>query len=184
MAVVAVSMALAGGLSLLFSHSEHAGAASSYVIEVNEEGFNPKLCKISRDDVVRWKNVGTQVHRVIWPNAGVGSEPQFDSGDIPVGGLSQNSLMVTNGGNANYLDQYNPSLTGTVNTPQQSNSQAESCSPLPPTPTPTPTRTPGPTPTPTPAAPPIPVYCRAASLGAVSGNEGCAVTAGLARDND
>ncbi|MBA4182072.1 MAG: hypothetical protein C0506_15905 [Anaerolinea sp.] len=182
MAVVAVSMALAGGLSLLFSNSAHVVASGSYTIEVNEEGFNPKLCLISRGDVVQWKNVGKKVHRVIKPDAGVGSPPLFDSEDIAPGQISQ-SFIMTYGGNFNYLDQYNPSLTGTVNTPQRSNTQAENCSPLAPTPTPTPTRTPGPTPTPSPQVAALPMYCRAASLGAAIGNEGCAVTVGIARDD-
>ena len=178
-------MAFTGGLSLLFSHSEHAVASGTYTIEVNEDGFNPKLCKISRGDVVQWKNVGKKTHRIIKPDAGVGSPPLFDSDDVAPGQISQ-SFIMTYGGNFNYLDQYDPTLTGTVNTPQYSNSQAENCSPLPPTPIPTPTKTPGPTgtptPIPTPTPPPLPLYCRAASLGAISGNEGCAVTVGIARD--
>lgn len=183
LAAAAVGMALAGGLSLLFSYSAHVEASASYTIEVNEQGFNPKLCKISRDDTVRWKNIGTQVHRVIQPDAGVGSAPLFDTGDILPGETSI-TMIQTYGGNFNYVDQYNPALTGTVNTPQNSNFQAPNCSPLPPTPTPTPTRTPGPTATPTPTVPPLPKFCLANALGAAAGNEGCAVSPGLARDGE
>ena len=185
LAVVAMSMALAGGLSVLFSHTADVAAAGSHVIEVKEDGFNPKLCTVRRDDSVQWKNIGTTTRRVIKPDAGVGSPPLFDSGDILPGELSQ-SVIITAGGNFNYQDLYNPALTGTIYNSNTGSSSAN-CSPLPPTPTPTLTPTPGPSKTPTPLATPtprLPLYCKAQALGATRGNEGCVVAPGVARDDE
>jgi hypothetical protein len=184
LAAAAVVMALAGGLSLLFSHSAHVGAVSTqYTIEVNEQGFNPKLCQLSRFDTYRWKNIGAIPIRVIRPDAGVGSPPLFDSGYLAPGEVSS-PVTKDSGGGLTYFNADHMNITMTVTSPSNSEAGPSNCSPLPPTPTPTPTRTPGPRPTPTPTVPPLPANCRATALGATAGNEGCAVAPAVAKDDD
>lgn len=146
-------MALAGALSMLFLGGSQPAVAAygTYTIEISDTAVNPQVCNINRDDQVVWKNIGSQVHRIIKPDAGVGSKPLFDSGDIQPGETSSAALFSA-GSKWAYYDQYNPSITGTIITPGRSETQTVSCSPLPPTPTPTPTRVPA-TPTPTPVMP-------------------------------
>lgn len=142
------------------------------MIEASENGFNPSLCVVSRDDTVQWKNVGSTVRRVIVPDAGVESPPLFDTGDIAPG---ETSFMVeiTHGGAMKYQDFYNPDLKGVIQAPQYSNSGPESCSPQ--APTPTPTATVPATATQQPTQAPRPMRC-ITSLG-------CAVAPAISRDD-
>lgn len=182
MAVAALVMALAGGTSLFLGQTNAAGAGGPSVIEVNEDGFNPAVCLIGRDDTVVWKNVGKQVHRVVLPAAGVGSPPQFDSEDIAPGETSKTPMGPGGGGRFNFYDFHNPSLKGVVQAYQFTNTGVIICSALPPTPVPTPTPKPTPVPTPTPT-PQLIANCRARALGAAAGNEGCALLPALAADS-
>ena len=153
MAVAALSMALLGAFSMLaLGGSRPASAAyGHYTIEISDTGVNPETCSINREDEVVWKNIGSQVHRIIKPDAGVNSPPLFDSGDIAPGETSSPAIF-SSGSKWPYYDQYNPSIKGTIITPGRAESQTVSCSPLAPTPTPTPTRAPA-TATPTPILP-------------------------------
>ncbi len=175
MAAAALSMALAGAFSVLFVGGSNATAAGGqmepYTIEISDVGVNPPTCSINRDDVVVWKNIGTRVHRLIKPDAGVNSPPLYDSGDIQPGETSSPALFPA-GGKFQYYDQYDPSITGVIITPGTSNTGTVACKPLPPTPTPTPTRSPTPVPTATPA-PIVPAGCKWV---------GCAVGIALASD--
>ena len=182
MAVAALVMALAGGTSPFLGQTNAAGSSGPSVIEVNEDGFNPAVCSMGRNDTVVWKNVGKQVHRVIKPDAGVGSPPLYDSDDILPGETSKSPMMPGAGGQFRYNDFYNPSLKGVVQTPQYSNTGVINCSALPPTPVPTPTPKPGAVPTPTPT-PQLLTGCRARLMGALLGNEGCAMMPALAADS-
>lgn len=182
MAVAALVMALAGGASLFIGQTHAAGTSGPSVIEVNEDGFNPPLCLMGRDDTVVWKNVGKQVHRVVKPDAGFGTPPLYDSEDILPGETSKSALIPGAGGQFKYNDFYNPSLKGVIQTPQRSNTGVIICSALPPTPVPTPTPNPTHTPAPTPM-PQMIANCRARALGASAGNEGCAMMPALAADS-
>ena len=87
MLAAAVAMALAGGFSMLFLGSSKPAMAdySVYTVEISDVAVNPAVCNINRDDEVVWKNIGSQVHRIVIPDAGVGSKPIYDSGDIQPG---------------------------------------------------------------------------------------------------
>lgn len=164
---VSVAVAAAGFFYLVFGSSQPASASDPpYVIEISETGFNPSLCMVSRDDDVMWKNVGTSVRRVIIPDVGVQSPPLFDTGDIAPGETSF-KVKITQGGAMKYQDYYNPSLKGTVQAPQYSNTGPEICSPQAPTPTPTATVQP--------TQAPRPMRCITSI--------GCAVAPGVSRDD-
>lgn len=163
-------MALLGAFSMLyFGGSKPATAAyEHYTIEISDTGVNPDSCSISRGDEVVWKNIGTQVHRIIKPDAGVNLPPLFDSGDIAPGETSP-AARFDAGSKWLYYDQYNSAIKGVIITPARAESQAASCVPLAPTPTATPTRAPA-RPTPTPV---LPAGCRWV---------GCAVAAALSNE--
>lgn len=152
---------------LFLGGSKPVTAYNQYVVEISDTGFNPEVCNISRDDEVVWKNVGTKVHRVIIPDAGVNSPPLFDTGDIEPGQVSPPAKFTYGGGNT-LVDFYNPALRSTVST-GKAQAQAANCRPLPPTPTPTPTPIPA-TPTPKPQ---LPAGCRWV---------GCAVAVSLSNE--
>jgi plastocyanin len=184
-AFAAVTMALLGGVTLFLGQTEAAQNDPPYVIEVNELGFNPPVCNISRSDSVVWKNVGTSVHDIAVPQAG--SLPPVDiTGDIQPGETSKTSYSPQAGGNFPYFDVHNPDLKGLIHTPQNSNTGLVDCTAAPPTPTATPTRPPTQIPTATPTPSPTPQLlagCNARRLGAAPGNEGCALASELAADS-
>lgn len=188
LAVAALSMALAGGLSVLFSHTAEVQAARDlYTVEVLDSGFNPKLCQVSRFDSVQFLNKSSKNVHIVQPDAGAATNPPLaDLGTIAPGETS-GAVFKSAGGDFHYVDLETPSHTFIMTSPNQTEAGPENCSPLPPTPTPTPTFTPGPTRTPTPLATPtprLPLYCKAQALGATPGREGCAVTGGVARDGE
>ncbi|MEP7214670.1 MAG: hypothetical protein ABI782_00365 [Anaerolineaceae bacterium] len=188
LAVVAVSMALMGGLSVLFSHTADVKAQRDlYTVEVLDSGFNPLICQVSRFDSVQFWNKSSKIVHIVQPDAGAATNPPIsDLGTIAPGEYS-GPVIKSEGGNIHYIDLETPSHTFTLSSPQQTENGPENCSPAPPTPTPTLTPTPGPTKTPTPLATPtprLPLYCKAQALGAVRGNEGCAVAPGVARDDE
>ena len=176
MAVAALAMALAGAGALIVAHSGKAAQGDApYVIEVDEQGFNQRQCNINRDDSVVFKNVGKTEIEVISPGfGGLPPDPDF----LLQPGESSPALLYSAGGNYHYLDANRTTHTVTVSTPSRANFGTVSCSKEAPTPTPTPTRTPGPTPV------PLSPKCvaRAYLLGAIPGNEGCAIALSLASD--
>lgn len=170
---------------MLASGSQRATADNgAYIIEVNEDGFNPPVCMINRGDIVQWHNVGSVEHHPFAPGVGLNGPPGLDVGVIEPGAYSQ-KLSMEGGSTIRYEDELNPALKGVVQTPGLANSGEVSCSPLPPTPTPSPTPsvtvTPSASPTatasPTPSAtatPAVPPRC--------VGEFGCAVAPALAYD--
>lgn len=169
-------MALAGAAALMIAHSGKAAQGDQpYVIEVDEQGFNPRQCNINRGDSVVFKNAGHTEIEVISP--GFGGLPPDPDYILQPGEVSP-ALLYTAGGNYHYEDANNASHGMTVSTPGRSNTGNVSCSKEAPTPTATPTKTPGPTPV------PMSPKCvaRAYLLGAIPGNEGCAIALSLASD--
>src|SRR5690242_7571758 len=103
MAVAALAMAFAGGASLFFWQGSHAATGTTGpLIEVNEEGFNPPFCQIGRDDEVRWKNVGHEVHKIVRPPVG-SADPVDVTADIQPGETSS-GLIPGAGGQFKYQD--------------------------------------------------------------------------------
>lgn len=142
-----------------------------FIIEVNEQGFNPRSCTVSRNDTsIRFKNVGTQVHRIQRKDIG-GLPPLWDSGDLQPGEFSQernyNAAL-----DDLYEDVYFPGHTVRVQAPVNPSSPTN-CAKEAPTPTPTPIRTP----TPTPAAP-----TAEQRVPRCIGSLGCGVAAIVAKD--
>jgi hypothetical protein len=173
LAVGTLGVALLGASSLFWQSSEAATAGPS-VIEVNDEGFNPPVCSVGRNNEVAWKNVGTQVRRVVAQPVGL-SDPVPLTEDIQPGQTSS-AVIPGAGGQLKYQDLYNPSLKGIIQTPQRSNDGPINCSALPPTPTPTPT----PLPTPSPV---VSANCRARALGAADPVGRCAIAPAVVADS-
>lgn len=166
-AAAALIMALAGAVSLaIFSGGETpAGAANTWTVEVNEEGFNPRHCNIVRGDSIFFKNVGEVPIRVYRP--GHGGLPDDPDWTLQPGETTPSGLNITFGGEITFLSDQGDELT--VFSPNDSTG-TPGCHKEAPTPTPTPTFTPSPTATP---KPPGPKNCTWI---------GCAVTIGLAYD--
>ena len=188
LAVVAVSMALAGGLSVLFSHTADVQAAQKlFTVDVLDSGFNPLICQVSRFDSVQFFNKSSKTIHIVLPDAGASTNPPIADLGFVAPGDTSGPVVKSQGGNLYYVDLETPSHTFTLSSPSHTEAGPENCSPLPPTPTPTLTPTPGPSKTPTPLATPtprLPLYCKAQELGATRGNEGCAVAPGVARDDE
>lgn len=167
-AAAALAMALLGALSVaLFGGSQTpARAYTTYTIEVNAEGFNPRNCNINRGDSVVFKNAASVPIRVYMPGHG-GLPPLFDQ-TLEPGETSRSPQSFEAGGNYRYYSDFDDFVTVTI--PQWSNAGQVSCSKELPTPTPTPTATPGPPPTPTPVRPSNCSWV------------GCAVSLGVASD--
>jgi plastocyanin len=169
-AAAALAMALFGALSVaLFGGSRTpASAYTTYTVEVNEEGFNPRTCNINRGDAVVFKNAGKVDIRVYIPGFG-GLPPIFDE-TIEPGKTSASPLSFEGPDTKKFYSQFGDFVT--ISTPKTSNSGQVSCSKEAPTPTPTPTATPGPPPTPTPVRPSNCTWV------------GCAVSLGVASDGN
>ena len=161
-------MALTGGITLaIFSGGNTiANAVVRHTIEVDEEGFNPRVCNIVRDDEVVFKNVGDDPIRVFRP--GHGGFPADPDWTLQPGETSS-PLKFTAGGNYTYHSSEGDTVL--VFTPNLGTG-SRSCNKEAPTPTPTPTFTPSPTATP---PPPRPAKCTW---------NGCAISLGLAYDGN
>lgn len=144
LATAALLMAAVGAVSL-FLNVDGTVAQDEFIIEVNEEGFNPPSCTINKNTTIRWKNVGGAVHRVVRPAPGVDSPPLFDTKDLDPGETS-GGIEFALQANFEYEDFYNPELKGKIIVPNARG--AQSCDLQPPTPTPTPTPLPTATPDP------------------------------------
>lgn len=111
----------------------HGGAKASrgkvFTVEVSESGFNPQVCRISRDNYVQFKNVGKATRRVIRPGTGADAEPIFDSGDLAPGQTS-NQEVFPHGGTAKYYDKYRPEFFVTIVLPVLSPEWDEICAPI------------------------------------------------------
>lgn len=169
MAALALAAALAGGLSLAFfgARTESASAYDRYLIEVNEQGFNPRTCRINRGDEIQFKNVGTTTIRVYLPgHGGLPPAPGMDFTLAP--GQSSSPVSYTAGATHEWVSDAGATMT--VLTPNGSNTWQVACAKEAPTPTPTPTPTATPIAPPTPARPPA---CKWV---------GCAVGPNLAAD--
>ena len=144
LAAASLLMAALGAASLFLS-VDRTDAADQYTIEIDEEGINPASCTVNKGTAVQWKNVGSEVHRIVRPGAGVEAAPLFDTGDLEPGETSR-TFGFTLRENWLYEDFYNPELTARIIVP---NSRGlESCELQAPTPTPSPTPLPTATPDP------------------------------------
>lgn len=183
LAAAALVMALAGAVSIAFfgGGGIPAQADDLFVIEVNEEGFNPRQCNINRGDSVTFKNVAdVEIHILsgyrngagqIIPGGFGGLPPRFDV-TLDPGELYVGSERFDAGSDYYYVSEFGDHVT--VSTPKTQNSGQVSCSKEAPTPTPTPTGTP------TPIATATPVVIRPANC---TWN-GCAVGIGIASDGE
>ncbi len=167
MAALALAATLAGGVSLAFfgARTDSVSAYDRYLIEVNEQGFNPRTCRINRGDEIQFKNVGNSPIRVYKPQ--IGGLPPDPDWTLEPGQLST-VISYTAGTTDRYLTDGGHVVE--VLTPPRSNTWQVSCAREAPTPTPTPTATPTGVP-----APPKPARCW--------GN-GCAVAPNLAVDGE
>ena len=134
----------------------NASRGKVFTVEVSERGFNPQVCRISRDNYVQFKNVGTATRRVILPGVGANAEAQFDSGDLAPGQTS-NQQVFPHGGTVKYFDKFLPGLSVTIVLPVLTAEWEDICTPA--------------------AFPPLPV----ASFGCTV-KAHCAVLPSLARD--
>lgn len=153
LALIAV-VAATRGAPVLLADTER----TVHTVEISEAGFNPQICKISRNDLVQFKNVGTQKRHVIKPNNNPGEEPLWDFGEIAPGETSYSRVFLF-GGSTELQDKFDPSLTMTILTPVWSLVWDEVCSPL---------AIPGP------GSPAAPVGCGASA--------GCAILPAVSRD--
>ncbi|GAB4331617.1 MAG: hypothetical protein Kow0010_17130 [Dehalococcoidia bacterium] len=136
---------LVAGLGATFWGGTSGSANNEYVIEVDEQGFNPPLCHVKNGEDVRWKNIGDKPHRVYYAVHETW-DPHLDTGYIEPGELSRPVRLTLNTIKWEYWDYDNPENRGLLVTVIN---QPSVCAPWTPTPTPTPTPTATPTPIPT-----------------------------------
>lgn len=120
-AVVAV-LGLVGGSLLPGADEAGASRFKLFVVEVSEAGFNPSVCKISRDNYVAFKNVGRAPLRVVHQEG----TALFDSGMLTPGETSD-AAFFPHGGTADFHDFARPNVTFTVLLPVWSPEWDESC---------------------------------------------------------
>ena len=117
----------------------HSGANASrgkvFTVEVSERGFNPQVCRISRDNLVQFKNVGTVTRRVIRPGSGLNAEPLFYSGDLKPNDVSRQEIFPY-GGTAKYSDKDRPEFSVTIVLPVFTEGWEDICTPAAALPTP------------------------------------------------
>ena len=106
----------------------YASRGKVFTVEVSENGFNPQVCRISRDNYVQFKNVGKVPRRVIRPGTGANAEPIFDSGDLAPGQTS-NQEVFPHGGTARYWDKYRPEFSVTIVLPVWTAEWEDICTP-------------------------------------------------------
>ncbi len=182
-AAAALLMALMGAISVAFfgAGATPTGANNQYLIEVNEQGFNPRQCNLNRGDSVTFKNAGkVEIHilsgyrnaqgEIVAGGFG-GLPPRFDVTLAP-GETYVGSESFTAGSDYFYVSEFGDHVT--VSTPKTQNTGPVSCSKEAPTPTPTPTGTPTPIATATPIII-MPANCTW---------NGCAVSIAIASDGD
>jgi len=138
-------------LAIVAQSGRPAEAYTRYTIEVDLEGFNPRLCRINRGDQVNFLNVADVPIRVYQPGFG-GLPSTFDFVLAP--GETSQAQSYTAGDTDEFFSGEGHFVT--VMTPPTSNTWQTSCAKEAPTPTPTATATASPTPTP---APPRPAHC-------------------------
>ncbi len=136
-AVAGFSLLLICGGAFAFHGAADASRGKVFTVELSERGFNPQLCRISRDNYVQFKNVGTTIRRVILPGVGANAQPAFDSGDLKPGDTS-NQQVFPHGGTVKFHDNYKPELTVTVLLPVFTAEWEDICTPLAVGPAPTP----------------------------------------------
>ena len=164
--VAAAAGIVALGVWALFVGSAAGVGEQTFVIEINDTGFNPAYCTVHRNDVIRWKNVGTKTHQVIVPeqSAALNQPPKYDSGPLAPGETTAGGLSWAARSKVEYYEANNPNMKAILDF----GDGAVNCAPGLPTPTPRPTQTSLTT--------GIPPRC----IGAM----GCAVAPAIARDPD
>ncbi len=101
---------------------------STFVVNVSAAGFDPPTCRISRRDVVAWRNVGSKPIRVILPDPN-STKPIYDSGMIPPGQVSLPFAGFEFPSNWRFQDAADSSHVGLVITPVFTNSVEPQCTP-------------------------------------------------------
>lgn len=128
-ALVAVGFltAVAWGSNTPISHAEPPPA--TFVIELGAGGFNPQTCKISRGDLVFFKNVDSKPHHVIWNDPSAVGE-LHDTGELAPGATSTFALADFNFPSRwVFQDADNLDHKVVVRTPTLSNSWTPDCTP-------------------------------------------------------
>ncbi|MEO9255840.1 MAG: hypothetical protein ABI305_09880 [Tepidiformaceae bacterium] len=130
-----VSALLAVGLITAFAWGSSVAVTraepppSTFVIELSASGFNPRTCKISRGDLVFFRNVDSKPHHVIWADPGPGGE-LHDTGQLAPGATSTFALADFNyPSNWVFQDADNLAHKVVVFTPTLSNSWTPDCTP-------------------------------------------------------
>ena len=182
LALAALAAIAFAGVTVMLVRGEgtaHVAAASRFTIEVNEQGFNPRVCIVSRTagDSIVFKNVGTQVHRIVLNDIGAGNPVLFDEELIP--GATSTARSYTSHSVEDFYDLNFPTHTMHLEAGFANGDRAANCAKEAPTPTPTPTRTATPIPTPTPV---IPTPTAIQKPPRCIGLEGCGVAPQVSRD--
>ena len=126
--VVLLTLVVVLGGAFAVHDAARASRGKVFTVEVSESGFNPQVCRISRDNYVQFKNVGKAPRRVIRPGTGANAEPIFDSGDLKPGDIS-NQEFFPHGGTARYSDKYKPEFSVTIVLPVLTQEWEEFCTP-------------------------------------------------------
>jgi hypothetical protein len=128
-------VALAGGI---LQAAAVDAPPTTFVVNVSGAGFDPPVCKISRRDVVAWKNVGSKPIRVVLPDPN-SATPIYDSGMINPGQVSLAYAGFEAPSHWRFQDAADSSHVGLVITPVFTNTVDPECTPtgsLPPGPLP------------------------------------------------
>lgn len=133
LAALTLTLVLAGGFAVQTAANASRGVV--FTVEIGDRGFNPQVCRISRDNLVQFKNVGTVTRRVIRPGSGLNAEPLFDSGDLAPGQTS-NQEVFPHGGTVKYSDKDRPEFSVTIVLPVFTAEWEDICTPAVALPTP------------------------------------------------
>ena len=101
---------------------------TTFVVNVSAAGFDPPVCRISRRDVVAWRNTGSTPIRVILPDPN-SPIPIYDSGLIKPGQVSLPYAGFEAPSNWRFQDAADRSHVGLVITPTFTNTVDPQCTP-------------------------------------------------------
>jgi len=101
---------------------------TTFVVNVSAAGFDPPVCRISRRDVVAWRNTGSTPIRVIWPDPNA-PKPTYDSGILAPGQTSLPFAAFEFPGNYAFRDAANSAHVGLVVLPTFTNTVDPQCTP-------------------------------------------------------
>lgn len=122
--ILAAAVAVLGGALTAAAD----GVPVYFVVNVSSAGFDPPVCRISRGDIVAWRNVGPTAIRIVLPNPS-GGEPLYDSGLVQPGETSRAFAGFISPNHWNFQDAANAAHVGVVITPVLTNNVDPQCSP-------------------------------------------------------